>query len=355
MRLIFLKVSILLLISGRETAAQDTLYFDKDWNSSPKNSAHYYRLHSKEGKSFIRRDYYVKGNALQMKGPYSSLSPEIKEGSFEWYHPNGKIRHKGSYKKDLPVGIHHWYRDDGKPEATENFVNGLLDGPYLEYHPNGQMSSKTAFLRDVQQGLTTYYYENGKKQSEGLFVNGNRDGEWKYYAETGELQGTKKFQIQHDMPEAGMTIRLPNDEWELASYSDKGITQYIFKRSPVRDSAGRDIMPAIMFYIEDATAYDQDVINYSLQKRIPFQKQNLEIEQPVMSPVDKDYPLPFRNSLLMKAHYNYKELDHIFYMVHVLTPDNKGVQIYMDMTTGIAAEYEKEFIQALSSISEMKK
>ena len=58
--------------------------------------------------------------------------------------------------------------------------------------------------------------------------------------------------------------------------------------------------------------------------------------------------------MLITASYSDKGLDHIFYMVYIITKDDKGIQLYMDMTKDIAYKYEKEFWTTLQSIKELK-
>jgi hypothetical protein len=244
-----------------------------------------------------------------------------------------------------------WYGDKGNIEAKENYKNGQLNGPYEEYHPNGQLMDKSSFIAGLQNGWTIYYREDGSKQSEGNFKNGNRDGEWKYYDAGGKIEGTTTFKIDYEIKEAKMFLQLPNDEWSLADKSDKGLMQYIFKRNEIVDSSGRAIVPAIMLYIEDVK--DQDLVTYSMQKRLGFSKNAIKVEK-ILTPSNKDFPLPYKNAMVMMTSYTDMGLDHILYMVYIITKENKGLQLYMDMTKGIAGEYEKEFWTALQSIKELK-
>jgi hypothetical protein len=58
--------------------------------------------------------------------------------------------------------------------------------------------------------------------------------------------------------------------------------------------------------------------------------------------------------MLITASYSDKGLGHILYMVYIITKEDKGIQLYMDMTKDIADKYEQEFWTTLQSIKELK-
>jgi hypothetical protein len=154
--------------------------------------------------------------------------------------------------------------------------------------------------------------------------------------------------------EANMYIRMPNAEWQLTNGPDGKIVQYIFKRSAIKDSDGRQIIAAIIVYVEDATKYKQDVTLYSIEKRMQFQGRGIKVEK-VYIHENKDYPLTYKNGYLTTCSYTDSNgLDHILHMIHIINKDNIGIQVYMDMTKSIAAEYEKEFWITMRSLEEIK-
>ena len=347
-------ISIFILFFTCQFAySQDTLFLDTSWHPSSRLNAAYFRIEKKENTFWIRKDYYFTNDQLQMKGAYSSLNPEIQEGYFEWYYPNGKLKHKGDYKKGKESGEHLWYDESGNMELEENYSNGELNGVSNGYHPNGKLLYKTAFVDGVQNGWTEYYRPDGTKHSEGAFKDGNRDGEWKYYDETGKILGLDTFKTKYEIKEANMFIKLPNDEWRLAQQPNKSQTGYIFKRTPVTDAQGDSIIPAIMVFVDDAKEYKKDVTLYSINKRAPIMSKGVKIDSTLIQS-DRDYPLTYKNAFFMKASYTEKGLDHILYMIHIINKDDKGIQIYLDMTKGIADKCEDEFWTTIQSIKEIK-
>src|ERR1700733_4810090 len=65
-----------------------------------------------------------------------------------------------------------------------------------------------------------------------------------------------------------LLFKLPNNQWNAVNRNTPG--QYFFKRNPITDSAGRQIIPAIMIYTGDAAAYKQDITIFASQKMQPF-------------------------------------------------------------------------------------
>ena len=152
-----------------------------------------------------------------------------------------------------------------------------------------------------------------------------------------------------------MFIRMPNDEWCLSKHSEDKIISYTFLRSPIKDSSGRAISPAILIYIDDAKIFDKNVTKFSITKRGNFVNVGLKLDK-ISSPSDKGYPIAYKNSLFMKTSYTDKNnMEHILYTAYIINNDDKGIQIYMDMTKDISKTCETEFMQAFKSIKEIKK
>src|SRR5204862_1863215 len=114
-----------------------------------------------------------------------------------------------------------------------------------------------------------------------------------------------------------------------------------------------EIVPAIMIFIEDASKYNQDVTNYSIAKRLQFQGKGITVDK-ILIQENEEFPLSYKNSYLTMCSYTDNELDHILYMVHIINNDNKGIQIYMDMTKELAEKYSSEFWTAIKSIKEVE-
>lgn len=339
------------ILSVQYSFGQDTLFFDAKWKPTDKKAAVFYRIDKKENGVWLRKDFFVDKNQLQMAGVLRSISPEIKDGSFEYYHSNGKLKHTGPFKDNKETGEHRWYADSGNLEAIENYQDGKLNGAFTEYHPNGKPSIETTFRDGIQNGKTTYYRPDGTKHSDGPFKDGDRDGLWNFYDAAGNPKSAHEYKTEYVIPEAGMFIKLPNSDWELTEKTEGPAAEYLFKRSPVKDGEGRQIIAAIMVYVEDATKYEQDVTLFSIEKRLPFQQKGVKVDK-ISIHENQDYPISYKNNYLTICSYTDNGLDHVLYMIHIINKENKGIQIYMDMTKSIYDKYGQEFWTAMKSIRE---
>lgn len=156
-------------------------------------------------------------------------------------------------------------------------------------------------------------------------------------------------QTIHKIAEANLTITLSTD-WQLATQQGGDFAQYIFKRNPIVNDRGLNIVPAVMIFVEDARRYNQDIVLYTTNKGRPFEGRNLLVDRMLIHS-SEDYPLSFKNSLIKLCSYTDADMDHVLYMIYLITTDNKGVQIYMDMTRDVANPYLDEFWTAMKSIT----
>jgi len=95
----------------------DTVYYDADWKVTAKNNSSYYRIAKtiESGKLYEVEDFYNSGK-IQMKGSYSSLVPEIKNGVFTWYHDNGNPKSEVVYENNISKSTKYW-KEDGTPQT----------------------------------------------------------------------------------------------------------------------------------------------------------------------------------------------------------------------------------------------
>jgi periplasmic protein TonB len=139
-------ISIILFYLSLNIQAQinDTIWLNKKWEESTKDSASYYRISKFDSLSerFIVKDYYMNGD-LQMSGRYISLSPKSMDGIFTWYYPDKKIEHR--YVEDKLYRIIEWnskgeiIRDEGSSILmnTVKYVDGepIYEIKYIEIAP----------------------------------------------------------------------------------------------------------------------------------------------------------------------------------------------------------------------------
>jgi hypothetical protein len=157
--------------------------------------------------------------------------------------------------------------------------------------------------------------------------------------------------IAFAIPKYHIRFELPNDKWAPAPETDSSKGIYFFKREEVKDSHDRFIIPAIMLYIEDASKYHQDVVEFSITKQIPFRKRGLTTDTMLIQ-TKKGYPLTYRNGVFWKTSYTANGIDHILYMAHIIDKHDQGIQLYLDMTKDLGDQYEKELLTTIHSLKD---
>lgn len=166
-----------------------------------------------------------------------------KQGKWTKNYDNGKIRYKGYFINDLPVGTFYYYHENGKIKSLLNYDdnhnstcelfwdNGRIaargaynaqnqrEGAWYLYFENEKLSSIINYKTGKADGNVKMYYpdteklvldcnykmgklhgeykkyfNNAKLQEEGSYDEGNRVGIWKYYSPDGSLEETGPMQ-----------------------------------------------------------------------------------------------------------------------------------------------------------------
>ena len=157
-------------------------------------------------------------------------------------------------------------------------------------------------------------------------------------------RGARKSELSHELREAKIKIDLPNESWFLADRQEnRGMTIYYFKREPIEDSEGRQIIPNMSVIVEGVSK-DLDAVTYSLLKRSKANFEVLEVYTPDGGQIE------FKNAVGYKGKYTDQGgLDHTIYVVHGIN-GKKGLQFICDVTTNILDQVESEFLVTLKSI-----
>ena len=115
------KIIILLLLFNGAMYAQDkSVYYDKDWKVTSKDSASFYRIEPiKVANLWLIKDYYINGK-IQFKGTTKDIQKEKWHGDLTWYYPNGRITSKERYKDGKYIGSFAAFESE-KPSQEKGF------------------------------------------------------------------------------------------------------------------------------------------------------------------------------------------------------------------------------------------
>lgn len=154
----------------------------------------------------------------------------------------------------------------------------------------------------------------------------------------------KADDLTQDLKEAKIKMDLPNDSWSLADKkNERNMAVYIYKRQPIEDAEGRQIIPNIAVIIEDVEK-DLDVIAYTALKRSKVSFEVLKVY------THHEGQIAYENAIGYKGKYTDKGgLDHTIYVLHGIN-GRKGFQLICDVTTNIHDKVEAEFFSTLKSI-----
>jgi antitoxin component YwqK of YwqJK toxin-antitoxin module len=86
------------------------------------------------------------------------------------YYPNGKIRIKGTYEKNLRQGLWEYYHENGNLWSKGQFLNGQSNGIFYIYNEDGTIFMQSSYKKGIPDGLWTFY-EKGKKTKDVTFKN----------------------------------------------------------------------------------------------------------------------------------------------------------------------------------------
>lgn len=164
-------------------SAQETIWFDSNWNTTEKEKAIYYRpAPKKQGKGFWIVDYYMSG-IKQMEGFSFVLeaNKEKFEGLIKYYFSNGVLYQEVNYYEGKIDGIRKVYFESGKLKSVRDYEDDKIDGKYLEYYETGELLSSGDYENNLKEGVWKTYYKNGKMKERGKYEEGKKIGIWKTF------------------------------------------------------------------------------------------------------------------------------------------------------------------------------
>jgi antitoxin component YwqK of YwqJK toxin-antitoxin module len=163
----------------------------------------------------ILEKHYFNGELFVPKEEEIVLKAEVKRS----FYPDGKLQFEGAFYKDIPVGIHREYDENGKikinKEYTDegillgegffdengkrtgkwrlfdpyynyyygegNYKNGLKEGKWIFYYTDGNVEQEGIYSEDVPDREWIWYYPEGTKKREESYLLGKLEGQYKEY------------------------------------------------------------------------------------------------------------------------------------------------------------------------------
>jgi hypothetical protein len=98
----------------------DTIFLNSNFDLADRESSSYFRIVKTitKGKQYEIAEYYKTGEPY-MKGMYSSLNPEVREGEFNWFYKNGTKKRLQRYAKNELLLETNWDENGNEPKKQE--------------------------------------------------------------------------------------------------------------------------------------------------------------------------------------------------------------------------------------------
>lgn len=103
-----------------------------------------------------------------------------KQGMFEYYYPDKKIKAKGEYLNNRRIGQWTFYFQNSNIEQEGHYKNGYLDGEWTWYYKNGNVWRIEHYLQNKEDGESVEYDSLGNVISKGNYIEGLKEGKWFY-------------------------------------------------------------------------------------------------------------------------------------------------------------------------------
>ncbi len=208
------KILILLcvLVATNLMAQRDTVYFDKHWQKTSKDSAVFYRPIplKKVGNLFQVKDYYSNGN-LQMEGFWSDVENEVFHGKSIWYYENGKISEEEEMVYDTLHGGSIHYTRDGFLRAKGAYKKGKYwSGTFMDRCcSNG---GTTEFDKGIKKASYRYYKGTNQIAEKSIYNHDKAVTSMVFYDRKGEMMGAVSIEFYMEQVDGKMIWFYADDD-----------------------------------------------------------------------------------------------------------------------------------------------
>lgn len=174
----------LLLITNFSFAQTSTSFYDWKWQPCDMAKARFYSISEKSDSGWLRNDYFVSTQKLQMKALYKDSACKIMNGDAIYFYSNGNIEATGRKIDNKIQGIYLRWHTNGMMADSGFYEKGKISGTKLSWHPNGIMSDSFTTKND-SVSVSVSWFDNGNPSSYGLFLHEKKHGKWNYFHKTG--------------------------------------------------------------------------------------------------------------------------------------------------------------------------
>lgn len=120
-----------------------------------------------------------------------------KEGKWKYFYSDGKLKAEGNYISNLENGSWKFYFNDGSIEQNGEYKNGKYNGLWKWYYPGNQVKKEENYFNGKEEGESIEYNEFGEVIAKGEFFEGEPEGEWYYFVNDHKEIGSYVTGLRH--------------------------------------------------------------------------------------------------------------------------------------------------------------
>lgn len=186
LRLTLLLIASLLIQLILPAQEVNTKFYDYQWRECEVSRARFYSTIEHTDSGWLRNDFFLNLNQLQMTALYADSDCKTKNGTAMYFYANGSAQIIARYKNGKREGTHAGFHNNGMMSDSANYINDKLTGTEIRWYPNGNMSDSIYALNDSVT-VAISWFDNGNPSAYGYFINEKKEGRWKYFHKNGQL------------------------------------------------------------------------------------------------------------------------------------------------------------------------
>jgi antitoxin component YwqK of YwqJK toxin-antitoxin module len=287
---------VLLLFISFNSKAQDTIYFNQNWQFSDKTNAQFFstvQAVSTSPNEFLVKDFSM-NETLLTEYHYKALKADvdwsriyeqgfqnqaIENGTCIEYFPSGKKRKQFEILAGEQEGKIIVWRENGSKEREFFAKNNIANGVYSEFFETGKTSLLVKFENDTLNGPAIYYHSNGKISNMGKFAKGIKTGLWTYLSENGVPVAEELYKKAYFIDGPDIPIHFPEGLWYLSQkYQVDGRLNFLFYRVAKDEEDDLEDVASCLISLEtvrtnisldDYSKYRRDLLTIDITSELP--------------------------------------------------------------------------------------
>ncbi len=121
----------------------------------------------------------------------------LKQGVWIKKHSNGKVKYKGQFKDDKPVGT-FLYFDKETGKLTLEMEHKGSSAYTKMYHINGAVMALGKYENQLKDSVWQFFSDKNILLSDEFYLSGKKEGTWKIYYKSGKLMEEKEYSLDFE-------------------------------------------------------------------------------------------------------------------------------------------------------------